>query len=502
MMMIVCYLSGVGLGLAALILIRGKGVENYQRPMWLLLCITLCHYAAMDVYFYRVWILYYKYKLQNEFGKVRKSSSEFNQSTIPSDIRELTSNLETTVWNIEENKQTEEFTDWPRQLSLRKKSFFIRYRYTLGRSMVIKAFWFFVWISECAMAVWTYPDESVETNVKWAPNMLPGECITFIEQVMCFIVLFLYPSDDIFMIKIELRLVYLIIIVEIVLYYTLLYCIGEIAAYLSLSVSEFCVMLAITCSNYQALTFKFSSFLGRICSEGGSFHDFGKNSEDKLTMMNILGSKSLFKAFERHLKKEFSLEHLNFVVAIVHYKRLCTERNLKPLKQQITLDECLKSREISMQLVCFTDSKTSESALNVSTGITQTAGIASGGVEFELSMIGKFPSKLTRQKKGSRWINKLASMLYWIKSDIEVWSDMEDTAFFIFDEYCDRGAPQEINISKRERKGILEFFSSSRIDPAKLCTIFDPAFDSVMDLLENDSLRRFRRNSSFNKFVQ
>jgi len=166
MMMIVCYLSGVGLGLAALILIRGKGVENYQRPMWLLLCITLCHYAAMDVYFYRVWILYYKYKLQNEFGKVRKSSSEFNQSTIPSDIRELTSNLETTVWNIEENKQTEEFTDWPRQLSLRKKSFFIRYRYTLGRSMVIKAFWFFVWISECAMAVWTYPDESVETNVR------------------------------------------------------------------------------------------------------------------------------------------------------------------------------------------------------------------------------------------------------------------------------------------------------------------------------------------------
>jgi len=36
-------------------------------------------------------------------------------------------------------------------------------------------------------------------------------------------------------------------------------------------------------------------------------------------MTNVLESKSLFQAFERHLRKEFSLEHLNFVVAIVHY---------------------------------------------------------------------------------------------------------------------------------------------------------------------------------------
>jgi len=79
---------------------------------------------------------------------------------------------------------------------------------------------------------------------------------------------------------------------------------------------------------------------------------------------------------------------------------------------------------------------------------------------------------------------------------------MEDTAFFIFEEYCDRGAPQEINISKRERKEIFEFFSSSLIDPTELCTVFDSAFDAVMDLLANDSLRRFRRTSSFGKFVK
>jgi len=79
---------------------------------------------------------------------------------------------------------------------------------------------------------------------------------------------------------------------------------------------------------------------------------------------------------------------------------------------------------------------------------------------------------------------------------------MEDTAFFIFDEYCDRGAPQEINLSKRERKELLEFFSSSPVEPTELCTIFDAAFDSIMDLLENDSLRRFRRYYNFDKLLK
>jgi len=335
--------------------------------------------------------------------------------------------------------------------------------------------------------------------------MLPGECIIFIEQVMCFIVLFLYPSDDIFMIKIELRLVYLIIIVEIVLYNTLLYCIGEIAAYLSLSVLEFSIMVAITCSNYKALVLKSSCILDPLCRHGRSFYDFDENFGDQLTMTNVLKSKSLFEAFERHLKREFSLEHLNFVVAIVHYKKLCEERNHEPQNKKCPHDECIKSREISMKSVSFIDCKTSKNTIddaNMSTEITQTTGIVSGGVDSELHILPKDPPKLARQQKGSKWISELAPMLYWIKSDINVWSDMKDTAFFIFKEYCDRGAPQEINISKEVRKKLLEFFSSSLKDPAEFCTIFDPAFDSVMDLLENDSLRRFRRNSSFNRLVE
>merc|ERR1719317_150207 len=87
MMMIICYFTGIGLGLFALILKRGTRVEHYNGPFKLLFCITLCHRAAIDVYFSRVYILYYKCKLQNEFEKVSKSTVELKKSTILSHIR-------------------------------------------------------------------------------------------------------------------------------------------------------------------------------------------------------------------------------------------------------------------------------------------------------------------------------------------------------------------------------------------------------------------------------
>merc|ERR1719320_1713226 len=103
MMIILCYFVGVGFWISALVLNNGKGEEDYYKPSKLLFCITLCHWAAMDFYFYRVWMLYYKHKQQNEFEKVRKSSVELDQSTVLSHIRMLTSNLGTNMRNIEEN---------------------------------------------------------------------------------------------------------------------------------------------------------------------------------------------------------------------------------------------------------------------------------------------------------------------------------------------------------------------------------------------------------------
>jgi len=80
---------------------------------------------------------------------------------------------------------------------------------------------------------------------------------------------------------------------------------------------------------------------------------------------------------------------------------------------------------------------------------------------------------------------------------LELFVDKETTALFIFDEFCACGAPQEINLGRRDRDELVEFFSHSIKDTYKLHTIFDRAFDSVLDLLENDSLMRFKRRSRY-----
>jgi len=80
-------------------------------------------------------------------------------------------------------------------------------------------------------------------------------------------------------------------------------------------------------------------------------------------------------------------------------------------------------------------------------------------------------------------------------------ADKENIALFIFDEYCNPRAPQEI-LGRRERNELVEFFSHSIEDPDKLNTIFDRAFDCVLDLLENDSLRRFRRHYSSGMMIK
>jgi len=62
-------------------------------------------------------------------------------------------------------------------------------------------------------------------------------------------VLFVGKEDDLFRIKFELRLIFLISTVEIILYYTFLYQIGTPEAYLSMAIGEFSTMVTMTCTN-------------------------------------------------------------------------------------------------------------------------------------------------------------------------------------------------------------------------------------------------------------
>jgi hypothetical protein len=66
-------------------------------------------------------------------------------------------------------------------------------------------------------------------------------------------------------------------------------------------------------------------------------------------------------------------------------------------------------------------------------------------------------------------------------------------ARYIYEQFCVEGAPQEINLSRKIRRELREFFESNSHVYAK--ELFDDAVNCIKDLLTHDSLRRFRVES-------
>lgn len=506
LLLILCYLVGVGGGVCALLFHQDdKGEAPFHSYSKIVLCINFCHYATMNVYFYQVWQFYYKCKLQNEFEKVTRNPNALTGSTILKHIMKLSSNASFKIEEPSKNEQRERLIKWSKLESARK-SWFVRYRRILGRSMLDKVFWLLLWISECIVVSWTFRSRTSNKNISWSSNEIADEFFNLFAQVMCLFVLFLFPNDDLFLIKVELRLIFLISTVELALYYILLYREGTPGAYLTLAIGDLLIMVTITCSTYWAITSVCSCCVCPIFKRERPSHKCGSSSDTLLTMMDVLENEGLFQAFERHLKREFSLENLNFIVAVVHYRRLCDERSHNmPHNNSKRIHGRNKSREvkeISMQPYRISrNAHSGDTSIMVSAG-TPVSLISGRGVDSELRKSPASYFSPCDRSKMSENVSKQNPRLNWIKSNIEVSADKQDNAVFIFDEYCDRGAPQEINISRGARDELVEFFSRPVIRPDELNTIFNRAFDSIMDLLANDSFRRFRRHSSFHKFTK
>jgi len=504
-MMIVCFTVGVGSGVCALLYNKQEDGARFHSYSWLVLGLSFGHYASMDVYFYRVWLFYYKCKLQNEFEKVWKNPANLCKRSFLSHMVHRTSSSSTKYEISIENEQKEHLIRQSKPESVRKSKF-VRYRHILGHSMLNKAFWFILWVSECIVVFCCFRSRRVNKNVRWSPSELTDEFCTSIAQILCLIVLFVGKADDLFRIKMELRLIFFISTVEILLFYTFLYVMGTPEAYLSMAIGEFWTMVAITCANCQAVR-QGLCISAPFLKLRRSFQEIDSSCEIEWTIMDILNSESRFQAFERHLKREFSLENLNFIVAVVHYRRLCEELTHNSNSSVGMLycgkNTCRAMKDISMQPFGLPGNlmsvETSYDSFNL-TPLTPTCGPLLRGLDPELgnsSPLLRPPEKIIDKRMSRR-----TPRLSWIESEMELCGDKENIALFIFDEYCDRGAPQEINLSRRVRHELIEFFSHSIKDPDKLKSIFDRAFDSVLDLLENDSLKRFRRNFSFSNIIK
>jgi len=180
-------------------------------------------------------------------------------------------------------------------------------------------------------------------------------------------------------------------------------------------------------------------------------------------MTDILDSESLFHAFERHLKREFSLENLNFIVAVVHYRRLC-EKGTHNSNSSIGIlnpgtNTCRKLQEISMQPFGVSGNPMSvDNGSYNSNPPTPSRGPLLSELDTSSPLRKSAISDIGNTVKHR---SKRTPRLSWIDSEMELCDDKETIALFIFEEYCNRGAPQAINLGMPERNELAEFFSHS-----------------------------------------
>merc|ERR1719317_103895 len=208
-MMIVCYTVGLSSGVSALLFYKQEDGAQFHRYSWVVLCSCFGHYASMDVYFYRVWHFCYKCKLQNEFEKVRSDPAARSQKLSRSSIVHLMSSSSLKFRTSTENERKENLLKKTKPKSVHKSKF-VRYRHILGRSMLNKVFWIILWVSECIVVFSCFRSRRDNKKISWYTGELSNEFFTSVTQIICFVVLFIQKYDDLFRIKIELRLIFFI----------------------------------------------------------------------------------------------------------------------------------------------------------------------------------------------------------------------------------------------------------------------------------------------------
>jgi hypothetical protein len=437
MMLILCYASGVGWGVFVIFFHQEEKGAQFSNYYNLMLCLAFGQYATVNVHFYRVWLLYYKQKLQNDFGRGTRHQGIFNENIF------LTSSC-TWLEKFNEKEQKENLLKGTKPESI-DTSFIVRNKHILGRSIMNKMIWLFLWICECFIAFSTFRSRNQNKPIqRWSPNVLANEMCGIFPQIFCLVVLFFFPSDNIFRIKIELRLIFFITTVKMVLYYILLSQIGKCAAYLNLSIAAFAIMVAITSSNWRAVQIQCCCIY--IFRQQRKFHQFDSTSESVVTMMDILKCECLFQAFQRHLKREFSLENLNFIVNVVQYRRL-SEEHINPNDNNTDLyssskKTAQKRQEISPQPITVTIIPTLRKTCISSTSASRCGCPLPLGTYSEIgnsSSNCKSPRILYNKQELGK---KNTRQITWIKSEINFIADKYEAGLFIFEEYC-AGAPHK-----------------------------------------------------------
>jgi len=153
---------------------------------------------------------------------VRRNPAALSQKWTLTSIMYLASSSSSKFETSIENERKENLIKKSKPQSVRKSNF-VRYRHILGRSMLNRGFWFILWVSERIVVFCCFRSRRVNKNIRWYPRGLTDEFFTSVTQIICFVVLFVGKDDDLFRIKIELRLIFFISTIEIILSNMFLY---------------------------------------------------------------------------------------------------------------------------------------------------------------------------------------------------------------------------------------------------------------------------------------
>lgn len=159
------------------------------------------------------------------------------------------------------------------------------------------------------------------------------------------------------------------------------------------------------------------------------------NLDNSINMNLVLKNKKLFLEFEKQLQQEFSIQHLNFLVSCIRYRRMVTFL---------------------------------------------------GDFGIESSTSGAESDRET-----SEWLQWTESIKSQIVDNSE--SNPSNMARFIFYEYFGREAPQKINLSEETARTLSNKIENlSDIYDYAERNLFCEAFDYIFDFLSKDALKRFK----------
>jgi len=477
----------------------------------LLFLSSIIRIGADHVYFFRLWKLYYKSCLQLAFSARTKTSQDYAEWIAK----------QHSCRHGDEYQKLQSYSQSYSEASSARSSFYVRHRNTLGNSKFVVPVLVSTWALFSAALVIFGAMGNGDNAVFWTTDTVI-KVATIIPS--CFVaVLFCYKTriKDIFHIFNELAIALSLLNMSGMLYlfFNMSENAGAIGCRWAYMNSAIAYLLIIYVMDYTIHIASVHSWIDVNRIARGKRKEAKTVLKDECTLFEILEHKPAFHAFETHLRREFAVENLNFIVEVVQFRRILEKRQKRSalaLNERKSRPQIFKSHTPSLQnSIHLVPSESVVPDGPWSSPEKQKSNShesLSSDSHCELVVMGesiywaniptpsnKSPEKVFVEKRppasknGDKKSEKVN--LHWMRP---VMGDTQQIAVFIFEEFCRPDAFQEINLEKKIKQQLIDAFSGDgALDENKMRTLFDDAFEQILNMLKHDSLRRFKTTKAF-----